>query len=158
MLGSAAMKPSKPSDIPGPLETSPTPEPGLSPGIMPDAMPLGIGGPGMAIGQPEPVPPRTPDHFVCMRGPCRHYWHVVTMAHAGNPESTWKELGIPAPRKHNHVCLRGIEEMELEEDNVFECSLWDPMDEKDLVKLRTRREVYYRKHPEHKPIDASEIE
>jgi hypothetical protein len=115
-----------------------------------DGLPVinpGIG----TLGTLEPIPPRHPDHFVCLRGPCRHYWHLVTMAKAGNPQETWEALGLPAPRKHHHVCR--IDNTSFEDDNAFECSLWDPMDPDDLVQLRTRRERYFADHPEHKPID-----
>ena len=113
-----------------------------------------IGGPGMfeAVGQPIQVPPRHPDYFVCLRGPCRHYWHLVTMANIGNPAETFEALGIPVPRKHNHVCLvnPGMETT-IGNDNVFECSRWEPQSTSDLIQIRVRREAYFDKHPEHAP-------
>ncbi len=107
------------------------------------------------VGGAEPVPPRHPDHFVCLRGPCKHYWNLVTMAKAGNPHETWSELGLPEPRKHHHVCL--IDKTSFEDDNAYECSLWDPKDPSDLVELHARRERYYNDHPEHRPVTIEEI-
>lgn len=108
------------------------------------------------IGDPEPVPERHPDNFVCLRGPCKHYWNLETMAHAGNPKETWEHLGIPVPRQHHHICLRGIDEMNMEEDNVFSCSLWEPLLDVEVSQLRDRREAYYQQHPEYRPQEIEE--
>ncbi len=97
------------------------------------------------IGQPTPVPARTPGNFVCLRGPCRHYWHLVTMAQAGNPADTWEALGIPEPRKHHHVCLLS-KETEFEDDNAFECNKWDPIDPLDLFQIKRRRTEWEKIH------------
>jgi hypothetical protein len=109
----------------------------------------GFEGLGGAVGDPQAVPPRTPEHLVCMRGPCRHYWHVVTMAQEGNPEDTWEHLGIEAPRAHHYVCLvnPGME-TEFTDDTVYECSRWEPMTEGELVQLGKRRRSFYQRHPE----------
>lgn len=121
-----------------------------SPPAMPIAPDGGIDG-GM-IGQPAAIPPRTAEHFVCLRGPCRHYWHLVTMAQEGNPADTWKALGIDAPRQHHHTCLVNPGwETSIEDDNVFECSKWDPLTDHDLIQLKTRREEYFERHPDHRP-------
>jgi hypothetical protein len=105
------------------------------------------------LGQPTAVPERSPEHFVCMRGPCRHYWHLVTMAQEGNPEETWEHLGIPAPRQHHHTCLvnPGFE-TDFGDDNAYKCSKWDPMLDSELVELKRRRDSYYDTHPEHKDV------
>ena len=118
-----------------------------------------MGGPDLAngegpplfesVGQPQPVPERTPDYFVCLRGPCRHYWHLETMAQEGNPAGTWEALDIQAPRQHHHTCLvnPGFE-TSFEDDNVYECSRWDPLTEQELVQIRTRREEYENRRKE----------
>jgi hypothetical protein len=125
----------------------------------PPAMPVGADG-GIdgalataMIGQPALVPARSPANFVCLRGPCRHYWHLVTMAQEGNPEETWAHLGIKAPRKHHHTCLvnPGFE-TDFGDDNAYECSKWDPMQQPDLVQLQTNRQNYFAQHPEHAPV------
>jgi len=96
------------------------------------------------MGQPAPVPSRTPEHFICLRGPCRHYWALVTMAQEGNPEETWAHLGIAAPRQHRHTCLvnPGFE-TDFGDDNAYECNKWDPMGESELFQLKARRDAYY---------------
>jgi len=132
----------------------------FTPGAIPVSPDGGIDG-DMAsamLGQPAAVPARTPEHFVCLRGPCRHYWHLVTMAQEGNPEETWKHLGIDAPRQHHHTCLvnPGFE-TSFADDNAFECSRWDPVLEDELVQLRARRENYYKQHPEFAPPTAEDM-
>ncbi len=108
----------------------------------------------LAVGSPSPAPPRTTEHFVCMRGPCRHYWRLVTMTNAGNPEGTWEALGIAEPRQHHHTCLVNPGyETDFGDDNAFECNKWDPLSEQELVTIRTHREAYYEKHPEHRPVE-----
>lgn len=113
--------------------------------------PVGMAG---AVGNPPAPPPRDPDHLICLRGPCRYYWHVVTMANEGNPEDTWEHLGIPAPRSHSHICLvnPGME-FEFTGDHVFACSRWDPQSEGELAQLTKRREAYLKHHPEHRDDD-----
>ena len=106
------------------------------------------------VGSPMVAPPWIAKNTVCLRGPCRHYWHLVTMAQEGNPAETWKELGISEPRKHSHVCLVQFGmETEFGDDNVYECSKWDPHTSSELVQIRSRREAYYRRHPDHLPTD-----
>jgi hypothetical protein len=104
------------------------------------------------IGQPAAVPERTPANFICLRGPCRHYWHLVTMAGEGNPADTWEHLGISAPRQHHHTCLMNPGfETSFADDNAFECNKWDPIDGDELVQIRARRIRYYDAYPEHAP-------
>lgn len=104
------------------------------------------GGPvfGYGVAQPAPVPERNPENFVCLRGPCRHYWYLQTMAQEGNPAGTWEHLGIKAPRQHSHTCLVNPgHETSFAEDNVFECNKWDPMTKQELVQLTQRRQEYF---------------
>lgn len=104
------------------------------------------------VGQPPAVPARHPDNFICLRGPCRHYWNLVTMAQEGNPEETWEALGIEAPRQHHHICLVNPGyETSFGDDNAYKCSKWDPYNDGELVQIRANREAYYSKHPEHRP-------
>lgn len=111
------------------------------------------GGPvaGYGLGQPAPVPERHPDNFICLRGPCRHYWHLVTMAQEGNPSDTWEHLKIPAPREHHHTCLvnPGFETA-FSDDCAFECNRWVPLSENELVQIKRRRDEYFARHPEHR--------
>lgn len=97
------------------------------------------GGP-LPLAPPEPVPERTPENLICLRGPCRHYWYLKTMAQAGNPQGTWEALNIPSPRKHHHICLvqPGVE-TEFEGDNCFDCSRWDPLTKREKNRLSKRR-------------------
>lgn len=76
---------------------------------------------------------------------------------AGNPHGTWEALGIPTPRRHNHVCLRSFEEFDFSDDHVFECSQWDPMQPLEIALRKTRREAYLSAHPECRPVTAAEL-
>lgn len=112
----------------------------------PAAVPVAPDGgipPGYGLEQPQPLPAATPENFVCLRGPCRHHWHLVTMAGEGNPAGTWAELGLKAPRQHHYACTAnpGME-TDLTDDCVFECSRWDPTPPHDLVQLDARRRAY----------------
>jgi len=100
---------------------------------------------GYAMDQPVAPPSVTPENFVCVRGPCRHYWHIVTMAGEGNPKSTWAELGLPEPRQHSHTCLAnpGME-TDLTDDCVYECSKWDPRMPEENALVQIRRDRYYK--------------
>jgi len=122
----------------------------------PPAAPVALdGGPAPGYGSgglsQASVPSRSPDNFVCMRGPCKHYWNLTTMADEGNPPDTWKHLGIEPPRKHHHICLvnPGFE-TSFEDDNVFACNKWDPLGLYDLIEIEGSREGYFKLHPEHK--------
>jgi hypothetical protein len=122
-------------------------------------IPTGEPGGALTIGQPTAVPERTPANFICLRGPCRHYWYLVTMAQEGNPEETWAHLGIPAPRQHHHTCLvNGGYETSFGDDNAYECSKWEPLLGLELTKIRNRRESYYEDHPEHRPGEKNDTD
>jgi hypothetical protein len=117
-------------------------EPGGLP-IAPD------GGIAPGFGSESPPVQQGIDESVCRRGPCRHYWHLVTDFPSGNPDSTWTDLGIPKPRQHNHACLVNIGmETDLTEDFVYQCNRWDPITPRESDEISMRRELYYREHPE----------
>lgn len=132
-------------------------------GPLPPIAPDGGFAPG-PIGLPPPVPAATPEQFICLRGPCRHYWQISTYIASGNPKETWGEGGLVdletgeplrEPRQISRSCRAqpGIE-IELTEDCVYECNLWDPQTPRELVKIRKRREKYYRSHPDHRPKET----
>jgi hypothetical protein len=215
--------------------------PGMGPLVIgPDGVPK-LGG----IGQPAPLPPRTAEHFICLRGPCRHFWQLQTHLVSGNPSMTWDpEVGLrpikqcptcggralphvapalalssttacghtptqgkwsvnsdgqpttiypcrlvaghegahhhdpnkpPAPqpvkcpecddsgyivdlegpvvkepKQHTLSCMLqpGID-TDLTDDNVYDCTHWDPLMPKELAKRDKRRREYLKRHPEH---------
>lgn len=111
------------------------------------------------IGSPPPLPPSTPEFFVCLRGPCRYYWEMVTEMPAGNPAGTFgkdglrDELGnpVPEPRQITRTCTAHTgTETDLTDDNVYACNLWDPLEQGELKKIRKRHEAYFREHPGHR--------
>lgn len=82
----------------------------------------------LTLGDPEPVPERTPENLICLRGPCRYFWSMETMGHSGNPASYWRELGVAPPRQRHLSCLRDPSgETDFTDDNVFTCNQWDPL-------------------------------
>lgn len=121
----------------------------------PSGMPIAPDGgmvPGFALEPPAPLPELTPQNFVCLRGPCRHYWHLVTDVDMENPESTWDALGISKPRQHHHTCLVNPgTESNLNGDHVHECSKWDPFAIHELVQLKARRQAYFDTNPDPTP-------
>jgi hypothetical protein len=82
------------------------------------------GGPNMIgyLGVPDPIPPATPDQFICLAGPCRHYLEIHSLADV-------ETRGHNGPPKHiNRLCrvISGVE-IDLTDDCVFSCSEWDPL-------------------------------
>jgi hypothetical protein len=131
--------------IPG--ETFADVEPAPLPPLAPDGGPVPIG-----IAPPPAAPPATPESMMCLRGPCTHYWFLETTMPSGNPEDTWKELGVREPRQLHHICLvhPGLE-TELTDDCVYRCSRWDPVDLSKQAALENRRDLYYAMNPDHRP-------
>lgn len=133
---------------------------GIEPAPLPPIAPDGGLMPG-PIGSPPSVPAATPKTFVCLRGPCRHYWELVTFMAAGNPSGTFGEDGlrdpdtgkpIALPRQINRTCLAHPgTETELTEDMVYDCNLWDPIVPGERLARDKNRRRYLKAHPEHRP-------
>lgn len=118
----------------------------------------GIANPG-TVGELSDVPAAVPANFICLRGPCRHYWEMVTYLGTGNPESTWRELGLREPRQLNRSCLvHPGTETELTEECVYDCSLWDPLSPREVRKREKRRAAHYRRFPGHRPAEDVAID
>lgn len=140
-----------------PLDSLADVELGGMPTIGPDGAPA-IGTLGMA----PAVPAATPDLFICLRGPCRHYWQLETFFASGNPLMTWDvehglkdpETGEPVrmPRQISRSCLAHPgTETEITDDLVFDCSRWDPLTPRENKMLAKRRSKYLKLHPDHDP-------
>jgi hypothetical protein len=122
-----------------------------APPIAPDG---GIAPGWGGIDLPSGAPPATPQNMICLRGPCRHYWELVTTSPAGNPSDTWAELGQREPRQINRTCIVNPGyETELTEDCAYDCNLWDPLREAEVTLREQRREAYFTKHPDHRPLE-----
>lgn len=113
------------------------------------------------VGSTPPIPDATPELFVCLRGPCRHYWQFSSHIESGNPKETWDpEIGlkdeegnpIKQPRQINRVCLvhPGVE-TELDDNLVYDCSRWDPLSAREVRRQEKAKAKYYKRHPEHAP-------
>lgn len=114
------------------------------------------------VGVPPAVPSATPDHFICLRGPCKFYWELETFMAIGNPKDTFgpdglkdPETGVPirAPRQVNRVCLAAAPglEYELTDELVYDCSRWTPMTARELKQQNKRRSKYLKIYPQHRP-------
>jgi hypothetical protein len=124
----------------------------------PPVAPDGGIAPGFALEQPTAPPAVSAENFICVRGPCRHYWHLVTTSGAGNPKGTWDALGRAEPRQHSHTCIANAGmETDLTDDAVFECSKWDPITPEEQGLVQLRRQTYYATHPEFAP-DVAAVE
>jgi len=89
----------------------------------------------MQMQQAPAAPAVTEENMICCRGPCQHFWHVVTLAPDG---------GISGLKQHSYSCIRNAGmETELGDDCVFDCNLWDPIDPTDLRTRDLRREHYW---------------
>jgi hypothetical protein len=111
------------------------------------------------IGAPPPIPPATPATFVCLRGPCRHYWELVSHMESGNPKETWGEGGLvdadghalEQPRAVSRTCVANPGyETDLTDDNVYACNRWDPLSPREVKRLEKRRSKYLKLHPDHR--------
>jgi hypothetical protein len=129
--------------------------------VPPAQVAMGPAGISSMIGPPAALPPASPAHFICLRGPCRHYWRMETFMASGNPKDTWDpEKGLKdadgnpvrMPRQVHHTCLvqPGME-TELTEDNVYECSRWEPLTPREVKRIDKKRRVYLKLHPDHEP-------
>lgn len=109
----------------------------------PAAAPPGGPAVGYAAEPAEVADAMTPENTICLRGPCRHFWQLVSTAPMGNPKGTFEELGLREPRQYSYACLTHPgTETDLGEDVIYECSRWDPMTNRELVRLRRRRDDY----------------
>lgn len=107
-----------------------------------------------AVGELSSVPEASPANFICLRGPCRHYWQIETYLGAGNPADTWKELGIREPRQISRSCLvHPGTETEVTEDCVYDCNRWDPLSPREVRKREKRRLAHYQRFPGHRPAE-----
>jgi hypothetical protein len=139
-----------------PLDQYADVEVGPLPPIAPDG-----GFVGDPLGVPPAVPSATPDNFICLRGPCRHYWQIETFMASGNPKDTWGEDGlkdpetgepIRQPRQLSRSCLAHPgTETELTEDCVYDCNRWSPLTPRELKRDAKRRSKYLKLHPQHLP-------
>jgi len=130
----------------------------VEPGPLPPIAPDGgfMAGP---VGAPPPIPAATPQTFVCLRGPCRHYWEIKTHMESGNPAETWGDDGlkdesgkpIAQPRAISRTCLAHPgTETDFTDDNVYACSRWDPLTAREVSKRDKRRSKYLKLYPEHR--------
>lgn len=129
------------------------------------ALPIGPDG-GIAsdmlgpIGVSPSVPAAAPERFICLRGPCRHYWARETFFGSGNPEETWGEDGlrdpdgnpIRQPRQIDRTCTAHPgTETELTDELVYDCTKWSPLSPRELRRIAKQRRAYYKRHPDHDP-------
>ena len=128
---------------------------GLPP-IAPDGGFVAVG----PIGVAPAVPAATPERFICLRGPCVHYWQREAFFGSGNPEETWGDDGLVGPdgapvrqpRQIDRTCLAqpGME-TELTDELVYLCNRWTPMTPRQKRKRDRAWRRYYKNYPHHDP-------
>ena len=128
-------------------------------GGLPPIAPDGGFAPG-PVGMPPGVDAATPANFMCLRGPCRHYWQIETFMASGNPKETWgpdglkdPDTGLPlrVPRQISRSCVANPgHETELTEDCVYDCNRWDPLSPREVRGRDKRAAKYLKLHPEHR--------
>jgi hypothetical protein len=101
------------------------------------------------IAPPVAIPAADPVTFICLRGPCRHYWELSMFLPSGNPEGTFGEGGLVDPISNTpleqpdqilRTCtVQTGTETDLTDELVKKCNLWDPLSPRELKKLEKRR-------------------
>lgn len=89
-------------------ETQPLPPLGFDGGFLPARIEV------------EPVPEATPETMICLRD-CRHYVEIRTRFGHSNARGTLER----EPIQVNRYC-RALQEMDLTDELVRDCSEWDP--------------------------------
>ena len=115
----------------------------FQPGSLPPevTLPPSMGGvPRKPLAPSIPLPPATPEHFVCLRGPCKFYLEIGSPSDVEN-----RTLGyLPVQTSRYCRAIAGAI-LSLDDDAVFACSEWDPrMEDYSLVQ---RRIDYLKAHP-----------
>lgn len=121
---------------------------------------MGAGGMIGGVGMASSVPAATPENFICLRGPCRHYWQTESYLDSGNPDGTFdgpnglKDADgnpIRKPRQIGRACTVAVPETELTEGLIYDCNRWDPLLPSDTKDRAKRVEKFYRIHPRLRP-------
>jgi hypothetical protein len=94
----------------------------------------------------------SPENFICLRGPCRHYFE------ARGPFPTGTK-GFEAPTIVNRVCMRlpGTF-LDLFDEVIEKCNCWDPRDTQTENDIESRRAAYYAANPDVKPVESEVTE
>lgn len=89
------------------------------------------------VGLPRPLPQARPEDFVCLRGPCRHYVEIGSLADVEDRV----DIADYRPMQINRMCrvIPGIQ-IDLTDDAVLDCNRWDPED--DDLALMARRVAF----------------
>jgi len=109
--------------------------------------PTASGVPHFTLAPSIPMPPAVPEHFVCLRGPCKHYLEIQSPSDVEN-----RTLGY-LPVQISRYC-RAIQGaiLALDDDSVFSCTEWDPR--VGDYSLEQRRLEYLKKFPGCATADA----
>lgn len=96
--------------------------------------------PATSTFESEPIPEATEDNFICLRGPCRHYFEMVVHFAAGNTRGTL--TSVPMLTKRSCARIVGYE-VDLTEEVVYRCNDWDPRSKEEIAAREARREEYH---------------
>jgi hypothetical protein len=120
-------------------------EPGPLPPLAPDN---GFAPPLLAT-PAAPIPAAAEENFVCLRGPCRFFLQLNSIAEVDAPTLDHQ------PEQINRFCraIPGIE-IDLTDDNVFACTGWDPDLSPERGYREDRRVAYLNANPRVAEADA----
>lgn len=125
----------------------------FTPGPLPPQVtaPPSVTIPHLPLAPPDPTLPATPEHFVCLRGPCRFYLEIKSPAQIEN-----RGMGY-TPEQTSRYC-RAVQgaTIDLGDDNVIACNTWDPSFSD--YSLEQRRREFLAKNPSCSQADQKRID
>lgn len=96
--------------------------------------------------QPEPIPEATLENFICLRGPCRHYFEARNPFPAGNAAGTF----AAPPTQTTRYCKAMTPPLDLTDEVMYECNTWHPLRSAEKFALEEARDEWWNANPEFK--------
>lgn len=90
--------------------------------------------------EPYEQPAATPENFICLRGPCVHYWEQKMHLNVGNT----RDVLDHAPMLVSRGCMKQPGYYyDLTDETIADCNQWMPQDPDQQKKVVDRREKFY---------------
>lgn len=110
----------------------------FSPPPMDPTNPVGFMPGGYA--EPYAQPAATEENFICLRGPCVHYWEQKMFLNVGNTQDVLDHAPILVSRG----CMRQAGYYyDLTDETIGDCNQWEPRDPEEIALQNQRREKFY---------------
>lgn len=114
--------------------------------------------PGYAVPMPE-APAPTEDTWICLAGPCRHFWQIAERA---DPLSgSWGDYGQKPMMQLSQSCTvqPGMETELSYNSPILTCNRWDPFTATEVAERERRQKLYQiRRAAERANEDVVQIE